>query len=208
MMTPQSLEAALTELGTLAFQEGKVIDLAIYGGSALMLASNFRLSTHDIDAVADTDQAVIDRLAGELATRHGWPSDWINDGVRTYLSPKVDGVAEHHQLLRAYPSEQQPGVRVFVPTAEYMLAMKLMAMRLDDAAGKSDLADIVNLLAVVGLKSPDDTLRFAAGFYPEARISGRVVLGIRELWRSKDTLTLDRPDDPPQYLGRSRSTPE
>ena len=127
--------------------------------------------------------------------------------MRTYLSPKVDGIAEQHQLFRAYPSEQQPGLRVFVPTAEYILAMKLMAMRIDSAGGKSDLADIVNLIDVVGLKSADELIAFASGFYPEAKISGRLLLGVRELWRVKQTLAEGRPDGPPIYLGRSGPAP-
>jgi len=208
MMTPRTLEAALTELGTLAHAEGKVIDLAVYGGSALMLASNFRVATQDVDAVAESDQSSVNRLAAVIAQRHGWPADWINDGVRTYLSPNVDGVSGHHQLLRAYPSEQQPGLRVFVPTAEYILAMKLMSMRIDESSGKSDLADIINLLGVVGLKSPDDVIKFASGFYPEARVSGRLLLGIGALWRIKDTLTVERPDGSPRYLGRSGPAPK
>lgn len=42
MLTAQDLHEAFMELGAQARHEGKVIDLAIYGGSALMLASNFR----------------------------------------------------------------------------------------------------------------------------------------------------------------------
>jgi len=195
------------ELGVLARAEGKVIDLAVYGGSALMLASNFRQTTRDVDGVVSADQPLIDRLAGVIATRRGWPQDWINDGVRTYLSPNVDGVSEHHHLFRSYPSEQEPGLRVFVPTAEYILAMKLMAMRLDETAGKSDLDDIINLLDVVEIATPEAAIAFAAGFYPEAQISARLLLGMQELWRLKRSRHSEEPDEAPAYLGRSRPTP-
>ena len=99
-----------------------------------------------------------------------WPRDWLNDGVRTYLSPQVDGPQEHHALLRAYPSEQEPGLRVFVPSPEYVLTRKLMAMRLDPTDAKSDVTDILNLLDIVRLTTPEDVINFAAVFYPEARI--------------------------------------
>jgi hypothetical protein len=171
MLTEHDLHDAFTELGARARSEGKVIDLAVYGGSALMLASNFRVATQDADAVVEGDQSTVNRLAEEVARSRGWAPDWLNDGVRAYLSPNVDGLAQHHELLRAYPSEQEPGLRVFVPSPEYMLAMKLMAMRLDPAGSKSDLADIVNLMEVVGLKTPEETVDFAASFYPEAKIS-------------------------------------
>lgn len=207
MLTAQDLHDAFMELGALARREGKVIDLAVYGGSALMLASNFRVATQDVDAVVEGDQRAVARLAEEIARTRGWARDWLNDGVRTYLSPEVEGLAAHHALFRAYPSEQEPGLRVFVPSPEYMLAMKLMAMRLDPAGGKSDLADILNLLDVVGFTTPEDAIDFAAAFYPEARISARLHLGIRALWRMKDTPTQEGPHDAPTYLGRSRPAP-
>ena len=205
MLTVQDLHDAFADLGALARSEGKVIDLAVYGGSALMLASNFRVATQDVDAVVEGDQSSVNRLAEKVAQSRGWAADWLNDGVRTYLSPNVDGLAEHHELLRAYPSEQAPGLRVFVPSPEYMLAMKLMAMRLDPAGGKSDLADIVNLMEVVGLKTPEETIDFAASFYPEAKISARLHLGIRELWRMRENLGQEGQHGAPRYLGRGRT---
>ena len=208
MLTVKDLHDAFTELGALARGEGKVIDLAVYGGSALMLASNFRVATQDVDAVVEGDQSTVNRLAEEVARRRGWATTWLNDGVRTYLSPNVEGLAEHHELLRAYPSEQDVGLRVFVPSPEYILAMKLMAMRLDPAGGKSDLADIVNLMEVVGLKTQEETIDFAASFYPEAKISARLHLGIRELWRMRENLGQEGQEgqhDTPRYLGRGRT---
>jgi hypothetical protein len=82
-----------------------------------MLVSNFRIATADVDAVATEDQAFIDRAAQLIASRRGWPCDWLNDGVRTYLSARVDGF-EQHMLFHTYPSEERPALRVFVPTAE------------------------------------------------------------------------------------------
>ena len=207
MLSAKDLHDAFMELGTLARSEGKVIDLAIYGGSALMLASNFRVATQDVDAVAEVGQDTIARLAEEISRSRGWPSDWLNDGVRTYLSPNVDGVLTHHSLLRAYPTEQEPGLRIFVPSVEYILAMKLMSMRLDPSANKSDLADIVNLMTIVGFKTPEELIDFAARFYPEAKISARLRLGIRELWRIKDTLKQEGQHAAPSYLGRGRPAP-
>jgi len=207
MLTVQDLHDAFMELGVHARRAGKVIDLAVYGGSALMLASNFRVATEDVDAVVEGDQSTIVSLAEDIARSRGWPRDWLNDGVRTYLSPQVDGLQEHHALFRAYPSEQEPGLRVFVPSPEYMLAMKFMAMRLDPTGAKSDLADILNLLDIVGLTTPEDAIDFAAAFYPEARISARLHLGIRALWRMKDRQTQEGQHGAPTYLGRGRPSP-
>jgi hypothetical protein len=201
--TLKELSAALAELGEAARAQGKVIDIAIYGGSCLILASNFRVTTRDVDAVAIANQTVLDDLARGVAAKHGWNADWLNDGVRTYLSPKVDA-PEQHALFRAYPSEASPGLRVFVPTAEYILAMKLMALRMDPAEGEKDLDDILNLLDVVGLRSKDEIVSFAASFYPEARVSGKLRLSIDELWRQRELRHRRTVDErPPRYLGRS-----
>jgi hypothetical protein len=110
IFTADMLGEALTELGQLAHQAGQVIDIAVYGGSCLMLVSNFRVSTADVDAVAAVDQGFLDIAAQTVAARRGWPRDWLNDGVRTYLSPQVEGFAQH-TLFRTYPNEQAPGLR-------------------------------------------------------------------------------------------------
>jgi hypothetical protein len=68
-----------------------------------------------------------------------------------------------------------------------------------DSAAADDLRDILNLLDLVELKSEEEAIAFAAAFYPEARISGRLRLGLRELWRRRGELTTDRQDEPPKY---------
>ena len=70
-----------------------------------------------------------------------------------------------------------------------------------------DLADILNLLDVVGLHTLEDVVDFAASFYPEARISGRLHLGIQALWRVRDTPTQEGRHAAPTYLGRGRPAP-
>jgi hypothetical protein len=202
VFTAEKLSEAFNELGQLAYDAGRVIDVAVYGGSCLMLVSNFRVATADVDAVAAADQGFLDRAAQTIAARRGWPRDWLNDGVRTYLSPHVEGFTQH-TLFRTYPSEETPGLRVFVPTAEYMLAMKLMALRLDPGSGRNDLEDILNLMQVTPMKDKADILRFAARFYPEACTSGRLALAVDYLW-NEYSRRLERPDhEPPRYLGRS-----
>lgn len=208
ILTPQTLRSAFVRLGELAHARGLVIDIAVYGGSALMLASNFRVATADVDAVVFPDQQPITELADIVAIERNWPRDWLNDGVRTYLSPEVDGLAEHHELFDAYPSQQQPGVRVFVPSPAYLLAMKLMAMRTDPAAGSHDLDDILNLIQVLGITSKDELLAFARSFYPSTRENVRARLHIEALWSHVRTSSAPKePHEPPHYLGRRRNDP-
>jgi hypothetical protein len=205
-LTTGVLHEALSELGGLAQAEGKVIDVAIYGGAALLLVSNFRISTKDVDAVADDEgQRVIERLAAVVALPRGWRPDWLNDEVFAFLSDTVDGLDAHHTYFRSYPNEHEPGLRVFVPTPEYLLAMKLMAMRIGQEGSAKDRGDILNLLAIVGLATREATLEFVAGFYPEARKSCKVTLGIDELFAALAHQTQENADVAPRYLGRGRA---
>lgn len=214
MLSAQQLHDAFHDLGRMARDHGKIIEIAIYGGSALMLASNFRVATQDVDAVVADDQLLVNDLAKIVGMSHGLPDDWINDGVRTYLSPNVEGLSQFHSLFRSYPDEAAPGLRVFVPVPEYLLAMKLMAMRIDPGSGKADLCDILNLIDVIGVTHKGQLLKFAQAFYPEARVSARVVLGMdvvwteRELRKDKLALNPETAHDPPEYLGRRGPPPQ
>jgi hypothetical protein len=198
-----TLEDVLNELALLARADGKVIEVAIYGGAALTLVSNFRITTRDVDAVADDDgQQLIERYATVIAARRGWPENWLNDQVFPFLSDKIDGLATHHDYVRSFPSEHEPGLRVFVPTAEYLLAMKLMAMRIGADGDAKDRADILGLLPIVGLLDGDATMAFLSSFYPEAQKSAKVARGIDELFATPTGV--DHTDVlAPRYLGRS-----
>jgi hypothetical protein len=116
----------------------------------------------------------------------------------------VDAPAQH-ELFATYPSETRPGLRVFVPSAAYLLAMKLLALRIDPAAETQDLPDILGLLDVVGLTHEDEIVEFAARFDPEARISGKLQLAIDTIWRERQRRAQNEGREPPRYLGRSRA---
>ena len=85
--------------------------------------------------------------------------------------------------------------------------MKLMALRIAPTGGK-DLEDIVNLLQIVGLESKAKIVEFAASFYPEARISGKLRLALDDLWNNYQARIVRPPDEPPKYLSRSRRPPQ
>jgi len=85
-----------------------------------------------------------------------------------------------------------------------MLAMKLMALRVGPGPdGDKDLHDILNLMQVVGLENESDIVDFAACFYPEARISGKLRLAIDDLWKRYEAHKAVRPDESPRYFGRT-----
>ncbi len=197
-MTRDDLLQAFGELGRYVAERNRVIDLAIYGGSTLMLVSNFRVSSGDVYAVAQTDQRFVDEAARAVAGRLDLPDDWLDDGVRTYLSPTVDH-PDHHLFFRSFPSERHVGIRIYVPTAEYMLAMKLMSLRIGPDDSK-DLADILSLCRVTGIDTATAMINLASAFYPEARVSGKLRLSVDHIARSASQPS---DDTAPRYLGQS-----
>lgn len=62
-----ALEAALTDLGRKAFEAGRTIEIAVYGGSALLLTLDRKINTGDVDAVFERT-----RLSSESSPRI-WP---------------------------------------------------------------------------------------------------------------------------------------
>ena len=50
-MEKTQIIAALEMLGQIARREGRVVDIAVYGGAAIILVWGFRVSTMDVGAV-------------------------------------------------------------------------------------------------------------------------------------------------------------
>jgi len=70
-----ALLAAFSDLGRAARAEGTTIEIAVYGGSALMLIFDWRAATKDVDGVFDADRDRGRRLAAGIAQDRGWPID-------------------------------------------------------------------------------------------------------------------------------------
>src|SRR5687767_3754487 len=121
------LLAAFDRIGGAAARALTRLEIAVYGGSALMLASNFRFSTEDVD-VARIEQPWPEWLVSEVATvatENGWSEHWLNDAVTFHLSQLADEAGDHVEF-GTFPRDDGPsGLIVHVPTAAYMLALKL-----------------------------------------------------------------------------------
>lgn len=201
-LTKETLHSLFNHISRHIVRDGQCIKLAVYGGSCLVLASNFRNSTKDVDGVCFEHQAYVDDLAKKMATDNHLSSDWLNDGVRTYLSPNVDELDEHIFYERFGEGAEAP-LEIYVPSPAYLFAMKVMAMRISHLAGNKDLSDLINLMSVLKLDDPRQVVDIASRFYPEACASGKILLNLPDLWNSYLDLK-GNPDAPaPLYLGRS-----
>ena len=176
----RSLVDAFRALGRLAWESGKTVEIAVYGGSALMLSYDWRLATKDVDGVYENDRATVRELAAEVAKERGWPDDWLNDGVKGFLSV-LDSEEDVKTLYGEFPSSDAPGLRVFVPRPEYLFAMKCRAMRVGGVDENADVDDIRRLAREIGIADVAEALDLVSSFYPRAQLQPKVQFGIEEI---------------------------
>lgn len=197
-----SLLRAFDRIGAAAAAQGTMLEMAVYGRSALMLASNFRFATEDAD-IAELARPWPDwltRVVAEIAAENGWVPEWLNEAVQFHLSPLADRTTDHTEF-GTFPRGSTPGLRVYVPGAEYMLALKLKAMRVNDPLrGEQEAAGIRNLIRVAGVTDVDGAIDVLGRYFPRsAKDADRQRFLLRHIWPEKAS---DR--DPPRYPVGSR----
>lgn len=125
----------LFKIGEELSSRGKVAEIAMYGGSALILSMDGRAATKDIDYVSVSgDDSDIQEISNAIGEQYGLAENWFNDAVEIFQSHKPD-----YTLLGDFPPET-PGLRVFMATPEYILSMKLLSMR--SSFESNDMQDI------------------------------------------------------------------
>jgi hypothetical protein len=166
----EKLLQAFDEIGRAAVAAGTCMQIAVYGGSALMLASNFRFATEDV-YVSRLQQPWPDWLRNvveKLTRQNGWAADWFNDGVVFHLSEPCRSGGRSFGV-RYVPRNEQPGLLVYVPSAEYLLALKLKAIRVNDPVrGDQERLDILNLMRVVGINTAEDAIALLTRLFPNS----------------------------------------
>jgi hypothetical protein len=180
-LTRQNLESAFCELGLKARAADKIVEIAVYDGSALVLTLPGRAATKDVDAVMHHDQVWLREAVAALAEEKGWPPDWLNDGVKGWLSHR-DADPEAKQLFKTYPSEDEPGLRVFLASPHYLFAVKCLAIRIGGVDGSQDRSDIETLARHIGIVTVEQALDIVSQYYPLLRISPKTHFGIQEIF--------------------------
>jgi hypothetical protein len=169
-----TLLEAFDQIGRAAVQAGTKLQIAVYGGSALMLASNFRFATENVD-VSELERPLPAWLATvlhEIARKNHWQDDWFNDGVAFHLSSLADRAADHLEFGTFPRDGTPPGLVVSVPSAEYLLALKLKAARvMDPLRGETERLDILNLTQVVGISTAEEAIALLARYFPVSAAS-------------------------------------
>lgn len=154
-------------------------EIGLLGGAVMCLVFQTREATRDVDAIfAPTRE--IRKAAGAVARAYGLPADWLNDAAKGFV-------------LSAPPRTQVlelPNLRVWAPSAEYMLAMKCVSARYDT----HDADDVAFLVQHLGLVSPGEVFERITRYYRLERVPAKTRFLVEELLgASGDTGSEDRP---------------
>jgi hypothetical protein len=156
----------------LAEQQLKV-DLLMVGGAVMTIVFQAREQTKDIDAVFEP-AAPVRAAVRRIAEREGVSEDWLNDAVSGFLSPQG----------QYDPFFEGQSLRVYVARADYLLAMKILAMRLEGIY--QDANDIRFLCRYLGVSTADQAMDIVERYYPVSRILPRNRFGLEELLGMED----------------------
>jgi hypothetical protein len=177
VLTQEVILAALRALSDELARQGVTGEICLFGGTVMVLAFAARLSTRDVDAIFQPVQLVRD-IACRIGEREHLPADWLNDGVKGYISSR------HETWAGNLP--QFSHLRLTMPVPEYLLAMKCMAARLGGPAGEqSDVPDIIFLIRHLRLQSAHAVLDLVAQYYPPNQIQVKTQYLIEGLFEER-----------------------
>ncbi|MDR1818056.1 MAG: hypothetical protein LBR07_07825 [Puniceicoccales bacterium] len=158
-LNKERILAALRRLGELALAEGTQLEIALYGGAVFTLVYESRATTKDVDAIARPSD-LAKRLVAQVASEQKLVDEWLNDDVKMFLA----GVGALRPLDTLALGE---GIRISVPTAAYLLALKLRSCRRPLAGVAGDYEDIRFLLKKMNITSVAEAEAVFERFFPE-----------------------------------------
>lgn len=167
-MSPEEIKRYLGILNEELGRLGAKGEICLYGGAVMCLLYQARPSTKDIDAVFQPTKEIRE-AARRIAVEEGLREDWLNDGVKGF-------VTDHAQRIYL----DLPHLKVYVPEPDYLLAMKTLAARVD----ATDKEDVKILLRQLQIKSPEQVFAIVEKYYPKEQIRPATRFFIEELFQS------------------------
>ena len=135
----------------------------------MSLVFNARPSTKDVDAFFQPTRKIRE-AAAKVAVKAGIKKDWLNDAVKGFFSEQgsFDVFLELSHL------------RIFVARADYLLAMKCLAMRIGEEF--HDISDIRFLIRYLNLTNAQEVKALITQFYPLERFPQKTFYALEELF--------------------------
>jgi hypothetical protein len=166
MLDRATIRKLFEALNVVLRKRGVLGEIGLCGGAVMCLVFNARKSTKDVDAIFEPTSE-IRKASEEVAREVGVSRDWLNDAAKGYFLSHPPTV---NVLLLS-------NLRIWAPTAEYMLAMKCISARFDT----HDADDVRFLLRHLGLTKSADVLAIVEKFYPKRHIPPKAQFLVEEL---------------------------
>jgi len=167
-MTAEEIEKYLSEISIELAAKDVIGEICIYGGAAMCLAFKARPATKDVDAIFEPVKVIRGSIY-RIAEKYGLNQDWLNLAVKIF-------VVDHEKAVLF----DFPNLKVFVPTADYLLAMKVLALR----AESLDAADVEFLIKYLGLENIEDVLSIVSDYYPKKEIKPETKFQLEEIFEN------------------------
>jgi hypothetical protein len=141
-------------------------EIGICGGAVMCLVYHARAATKDVDAIFEPTKE-IRKASKAVANKFGLDEDWLNDAVKGFLHvdpPREDVFNRTH-------------LKVWAPSAEYMLAMKCISARFDTF----DRDDVCFLISYLRLKKTEEVFNLISKYYPYNNVPAKTKFFIEEI---------------------------
>lgn len=167
-LTDRDIRRLFTLLNAELRQADTEGELFLVGGAVMCLAYAARPSTQDVDGLFRPARQVRE-AAARVALQAGIPAEWLNDGVKGFLSER----GEFSVFL------ELDHLRVMVAQPEYLLAMKCLALRI--ATESHDEDDVRYLLRHLDIGSYEQAVAVITRYYPIERFPQKTLYALGEL---------------------------
>ena len=167
-MTRDQIHTAFQRLNEELRNQGIRGEIGVVGGAAMVLAFNAREATKDVGAVFEPS-IKIREIAKAVSAELGLPPGWINDAVKDFMSAPP----EQRQVLLDLSH-----LSVWMPPAQYLLAMKAISARYDS----NDAADLRTLITHLKIKSVEQVFELIEHYYPLKLIPAKTQFFLEELF--------------------------
>ncbi|MDR1641678.1 MAG: hypothetical protein LBT59_18460 [Clostridiales bacterium] len=132
-------------------------EILLADGAVMCLVHEALDITKDIDALYEPREE-INLIACDIALKEGLPKDWLNDSVKGVVGPNAQ--VEFISFTN---------LNILTVSAEYLLAMKMMASRL----GEKDKDDMAFLVQNLGKITAEEAIDGLMTFLPASRVMPR-----------------------------------
>ena len=166
MLTAKRMKQLFAALNDELAGKEVIGEIGLCGGAVMCLVYQAREATKDVDALFEPTKEMR-AAARKVARRFHLDDHWLNDAAKAYFlsEPPREPVMKLSHL------------RIWAPSADYMLAMKCVAARFDT----HDKGDVLFLIDYLDLKTADQVFAIISRYYPRQKVPAKTQFLVEEV---------------------------